>query len=317
MLAALLLAVAAPMAAPSPSAPMPAPSAPPEPRPIRTADMVANLYLPARGGKVPAILLLGGSEGGLGKGVARQAALLAGRGYAVLQLSYFAGPGQPAILKLIPIETFTRVIDWLKKQPEVAGDRIGIIGTSKGAEAALLVASRRPDLKIIVLGVPSSVVWPGIDGDTMVAASSWTEQGQPLPYLPFGWSGEWRGIYALYAGGLADTAKATAAAIPAERAGGAIVMVCGEADGLWPSCPMARAVTARLKDRHYPHPVTLLAYPDAGHAAFGPPVDPLAPGAATIGVLGGTVAGNLAARADGWPRVLAALDAALQPGTGR
>lgn len=317
MFAALLLAIAAPIAAPPPSTSAQSTSAHPEPRAIRTADMVGDLYLPSRGGKVPAILLLGGSEGGLGKSAARQALQLAEHGYAVLHLSYFGSAGQPAQLKLIPIETFTRALDWLKAQPEIAADRIGIIGTSKGAEAALLVASRRPDLKIAVLGVPSSVVWPGIDGATMVSASSWTEEGRPVPYLPYGWSGEWKGIHALYADGLTDTAKAATAAIPAERAGGAIVMVCGEADGLWPSCPMARAVAARLKDRRYAHPVTLLAYRDAGHAAFGPPIDPAALGAATIGALGGTVAGNLAARADGWPKVLAALDAALQPGAAR
>lgn len=283
-------------------------------REIRGADMVADLYLPANSRPAPAILLLGGSEGGLSKGAARQGALLSARGYVVLHLSYFGGPGQPAQLKGIPLETFTRALDWLKAQPEVARDRIGIIGVSKGAEAALLVASRRPELKIAVLGVPSSVVWPGIGGAELVTESSWTEAGKPVPFTPYGWTGEWRGIYALYADALADPAKASEGAIPAERAGGAIVMVCGEADALWPSCPMARAVAARLGKAKYRHPVTLLAYPDAGHASFGPPLDPAAPSTATIGALGGTVAGNIAARADGWSKVLAALDAALMPG---
>lgn len=289
-------------------------------RQIRDGGMVADLYRPAASGRAPAILLLGGSEGGLGKAAAEQAAALAAHGYIVLQLSYFGSPGQPAALKSIPIETFTRALDWLKTQPDVARGRIGLVGTSKGAEAALLVATRRPDVTIAVLGVPSSVVWPGIDRSGIVTESSWTENGTPVPFTPYGWTGEWRGIHALYADALADPAKAARGAISAERARATIVMVCGEADGLWPSCPMARAVATRLRNANYPYRSTVLAYPDAGHAAFGPPPDPGTPAAArigTLGGLGGSVAGNAAARADGWPKVLAALDAALAPGTGR
>ncbi|AXJ96500.1 dienelactone hydrolase [Sphingomonas sp. FARSPH] len=287
------------------------------PQHIRDGGMVGDLYRPARAGRAPAILLLGGSEGGLGNAAAVQAAALAAHGYIVFQLSYFGSPGQPVALKSIELETFTRALDWLKAQPGVAGDRIGIVGTSKGAEAALLVASRRTDLKIAVLGVPSSVVWPGIDREGLVTESSWTAGGKAVPFTPYGWTGEWHGIHALYADALADPAKAAAGAIPAERAQAAIVMVCGEADGLWPSCPMARAVETRLKAAGYRHPVMVLAYPDAGHAAFGPPPDPASQAAGMAAPLGGSAAGNRAARVDGWPRVLAALDAALTPGTDR
>ena len=91
-------------------------------------------------------------------------------------------------------------------------------------------------------------------------------------------------------------------------------MVCGEQDRLWPSCAMARAIAARLAAARYRYSVTLLAYPDAGHLAFGPPLDPDAPGVTKIASLGGTMRGNLAARADGWPKILAALATALRPG---
>ena len=315
LLTALALsAVLAPAAAPTST---PASTEAIAPQHIRDGAMIADLYRLARAGRTPAILLLGGSEGGLGKAAANQAAALAAHGYVVLQLSYFGSPGQPAALKSIPIEIFTRALDWLKAQPGVAGDSIGIIGTSKGAEAALLVASRRIDLKIAVLGVPSSVVWPGIDRDGIVTESSWTEGAKPVAFTPYGWTGEWRGIHALYADALADPAKAALGAIPAERAQAAIVMVCGEADGLWPSCPMARAVETRLQTANYRYRVTVLAYPDAGHTAFGPPVDPASQPAGTAAPLGGSVAGNRAARNDGWPKVLAALDAALTPATVR
>ena len=319
MLLATLFAVAAaqvamPDSTPSVVVAMPSES---EPRRIRTPEMVADFYLPAASRPVPAILLLGGSEGGLSNGGAREARLLAERGYAVLHLSYFGSPGQPATLKMIPVETFDRALDWLKAQAEVAGDRIGVIGTSKGAEAALLVASRRSDIRITVLGVPSSVTWPGIDNANLVTEASWSENGKPVPFVPYGWTGEWKGIHALYADGLNDAAAVERASIPAERVNGPIVMVCGERDSLWPSCPMSQAIQERLRTRSFTHPVTLLSYPEAGHAAFGPPVEASAQNAAMLSFFGGTSAGTTAARTDSWPKVLAAIDAALKRSTAR
>lgn len=88
-LTALAIAAALPQAA---SAPPPPATTAAAPQAIRTAAMTADLYLPSGIAPAPAILLLGGSEGGLSKGVARQATLLAARGYAVLHLSYFGSP---------------------------------------------------------------------------------------------------------------------------------------------------------------------------------------------------------------------------------
>lgn len=105
------------LAAALPPTPVPASSVAIAPQHIRDGGMIADLYRPVRTGRAPAILLLGRSEGGLGKAAAAQAAALAARGYAVLQLSYFGGPSQPAALKSIPIETFARALDSLKAQP--------------------------------------------------------------------------------------------------------------------------------------------------------------------------------------------------------
>ena len=306
MILPLLLAAASP----TQTATAPTPAS----RPVREGDMLGDYYSPAvsSGGRAPAVLLLGGSEGGLGAGAKRQARALAARGYAVLHLSYFGGPGQPAALKLIPLESFYRGLDWLKAQPAVDGARIGVVGTSKGAEAALLIASRRPDVRAAVLGSPSSVAWAGIDGMSGVNESSWTENGRPVPFTPYGWTGKWEGILALYAAGLAGP-DGRRGGVPLERVAAVVVMVCGEKDALWPSCPMARDAAARLKAAG--RQVTLLAYPDAGHAAFGPPAEPGTPPPTpeVMAMMGGTAEGTTAARVDAWPRVLDALDAALEP----
>lgn len=279
--------------------------------PIRLPDMVGNYYPGAGEGRRPAILLLGGSEGGLGAAADGQARLLAKEGFAVLVLAYYRLPGQPQRFELIPLETFTRALDWLKRQDGVDPTRLAIMGTSKGAEAALLMASRRADVRAVVAAVPSQVTWQGFDWSfAPVNTSSWSEGGKPVPYLPIttvGWNGD------IYGPALADAAKHPEAAIPVERIAGPVLLLCGEDDKLWPSCPMARAVKARRDQRGNALTTTLLAYPDAGHFGVGPQLPAGRDVPAMITMFGGTKEGNVAARADGWPRTVAFLKQALSP----
>jgi dienelactone hydrolase len=97
--------------------------------------------------------------------------------------------------------------------------------------------------------------------------------------------------------------------IPVERAAAPLLLICGEADNVWPSCPMARAVKARAEQHGRPA-VTLLAYRQAGHGVFGMPRSPSDPKLADLAKLGGTPQGNNTARQDNWPKMLAFLDAA-------
>lgn len=62
------------------------------PQHIRDGGMVGDLYRPARAGRAPAILLLGGSEGGLGNAAAVQAAALAAHGYMIFPAFIFRQP---------------------------------------------------------------------------------------------------------------------------------------------------------------------------------------------------------------------------------
>jgi dienelactone hydrolase len=95
--------------------------------------------------------------------------------------------------------------------------------------------------------------------------------------------------------------------IPVERIAARILLVCGEADQIWPSCPMARQIQNRLRARGRP-PATLLAYDDAGHLAFGLP---LPPGDPRVASSGGTDPGNRTARSDSWNKAIAFLKAQL------
>jgi dienelactone hydrolase len=285
-------------------------------RRIREDGIIAN-YFPGTGsGKRPGVLFLGGSEGGLSPGVTRMAKELQSRGYSVLHLSYFGAPGQPPILSLIPLETFDRALAWLKAQPDVDGERIAVVGGSKGAEAALIVAARHPELRAVVAGMPSHVAWQGIDFNLLnfminTPGGSWTLNGRPIPFVAY--TQDFRGgdIVELYRKSLEQAPNLKDATIRIELTRAPVLLICGKQDTLWPSCLMADRVKERAVQMGGPA-VTVLAYENAGHAVMGIPIDKTNKNYDTLDSLGGTDDGNNAARADGWAKILAHLDAALR-----
>jgi dienelactone hydrolase len=229
-------------------------------------------------------------------------------GFTVLQLAYYRAPGQSRHLRNVPIETFASALRWLARQPDADPERAAVVGVSKGAEAALILATRHPELDAVVAASPSSVVWPAISW-LGSPDSSWTERGRRMPALPFGGPGPSFDIKSRYDNGLERLARHPEAVIPVERAAAPILLVCGEADNLWPSCPMARQVRDRAR-KHGRPAVTLLAYADAGHSVMGQPWPAGSPAFERLGRAGGTNGGNNAARADSWPRIVAFLKAA-------
>lgn len=313
--ATLALLLAMPAAAEAPSCGAPLPPAPEVPTSaVRTVltekGLVGEFYAPPTPGKHPAILVLGGSEGGLA-GSVPLARRLANEGYATFALAYFGAPGTPGQLDLIPMEYFRAALDWLEARPEVDGRRIGLIGASKGGEAVLEIASRFDDVRVVVAGAPSSVVWQSLNFGAV--NSSWSAGGRPAPFVPYDMSRPFAGVLKLYVDSLATLPDHQDAIIPVERINGPVMLVAGEADQMWPSAAMSRQVADRLKAKGFRYDVALAIYPDAGHGAFGVPSTPDNPRARMLPCYGGTLDGNLAARVDGWPKVLTFLKAALKP----
>lgn len=287
----------------------PAPISASAPTVVRDDGLAAEYY-PADPAKAArgAVVVLGGSEGGLGgaRAVARR---LAADGLDALAVSYFGEPGQPPKLDLVPIEPVGRAIAWLKAGPN-AGEPVAVVGVSKGAELALLVASRDNRIKAVVAAVPTHVLWQGIDQTGGPTGASWTAEGRSLPYVPYNMSNGFQGVYRLYADSLPTASPE--AEIAVERIAGPILLVSSDDDGLWPSADMAERIVARLKARGFRHGVTHLNYVGAGHAVFGPPLGAMAPQqAARLVSLGGTAEGVSAARADVWPKTVAFLKQVL------
>jgi uncharacterized protein len=197
-------------------------------------------------------------------------------------------------------------------------ERVGILGWSRGAEAALLVASRESLIHAVIAVSPSSFVWVG-ENFKARPKPAWTLAGKAIPYVrprPPKSLRPGMPIEALLASFLAQANARPDAQIPVERINGAVLLISGGDDHLWPSAAMAAQITSRLEAAHFAHVYRSLSYARAGHVAF------VANPAALTGkaarrmvspMLGGTLESDRAAWKDDWPRALRFLSAALAP----
>ena len=296
--------------------------------PVTDSGLVGSLRLPPHTGPHPGLLVLGGSECGLASAEQR-ADLLASRGYAVLALAYCAWPDSagrmpPTMEHLargvmeVPLEYVETGLRWLASRPEVDPTRIGLWGTSKGAELALLVAAANPTPRAVVAVVPSSVAWPGLTSPWR-RGPSWTREGNPIPFVPYS-SDSTRmrrlahprqpALAHMYLASLDDSAAVRRAAIPVERIGAAILLISGGDDTLWPSSVMADMIERRLRERGSTTPVVHLRNENAGHA-IAPPYYPTTEVARR---LGGTPLGNALAQERAWRQALEFLERHLKQG---
>ncbi len=268
-------------------------------------------------GRLPLLIVLGGSEGG--SFTARTyAPLLAAQGFAVLGLPYYSPgydpadtvAGLPTSFTEISADRLLAVKAWAERQDGIDATRIGLWGVSKGGEFALIAASRLPWLQAVVAVVPSDVVWEGW-GRPGPATSSFSWDGKPLPFVPYlgveqefarvarGERMEMRRPH--IAGRAANPDRVPAARIRVEDYAGALLLIGGDDDRVWPSGPMAQAVadTRAAAGRS----TALLRFADAGHALAGPGTDP-------VGIMqanGGTLAGIAQARSTAWAATIAFL----------
>jgi dienelactone hydrolase len=293
---------------------------------IREDGVVGTLFLPPGSGQRRAIIVLGGSSGGVWEA---RAALLASHGYAALALGYFRMPGLPRGLVNIPLEYFENAIRWMRRHDWLGDGFLAVIGASRGGELALLLGATFPDLNAVIATAPSGVVHspfgPSTPGDTGPRAP-WTFRGSPLPYLQENnrtgdpsaveRRGEALVETPLYLAWLRDTTAVERSSIRVERINGPVLMISGKDDAMWPSFAMAEVARRRLETHRHPFPFVHLAYDGAGHAIFAPygpttmSTSMRHPVTSKQYALGGTPRANAAAAEDSWPKILEVLERA-------
>lgn len=263
---------------------------------------VTGTFLSAKvAGRVPGVIVLGGSEGGVSR---PNAALIASHGFPSLALGYFGMEALPNDLERIPVATVDRAVEWLAKQPGVVPNRIIVIGGSKGAELALLAASLNPKIKGVIAVSPSSVVWEAIS-QSKESYSSWTSRGKDISFAPYVQTDEYRKSRRLIDLYLPSYEKAPAESqIAVERIAGPILLISGRNDLLWPSAAMADAVEARLKKNNFKHKVLNRQWDNVGHHVAGVPNRPTADSVR----LGGTPQTIANAQFEAWREIIAFLN---------
>jgi hypothetical protein len=284
-------------------------------REVRSAGLVGTLFLPRGKGPFPALVVLGGSEGG--NSAEDVGALLGSHGYVCLALAYFGLDSLPPALEEIPLEYFQKALDWLLTQEFVQRDRVGMLGTSKGAEAALLVASRDRRIRTVVAYAPSSVVWSCLC--PAAGKSSWSSNGAAVPFVPFEEdptnsppAGFPLRIGLNYQYSLRNEPAIQKATIPVELINGPVLLISGMDDQLWPSFGLGKLIMQRLTTRRHRFQDRHLAYQNAGHLigkAYLPVGSTLIAGGRIES--GGTPLGDARAQEDSWPSVLTFLNRAL------
>jgi hypothetical protein len=153
----------------------------------------------------------------------------------------------------------------------------------------------------VVSQVGSALTWGGFGVGVDDNDIAWRFEGEPVPQMWEYPDDSERG--------LEDAAMVEAAEIPVERVDGRVLLTSGEDDQIWRSTLLSEYAVRRAGRLGAAARVEHVAYADAGHGCSAPPgyPVPIASVHAVDGVtstLGGTRAGNNAARVDTWRRLL-------------
>jgi dienelactone hydrolase len=199
---------------------------------------------------------------------------------------------------MIPLEYFNKPIEWLIKNEYTQGGKIIVIGESKGAELALLLASRKPEISGVVAFVPSAVVFQGMPKVFWPPRSSWSYAGKQIPFVPYNLNNlpDKNNVLNIYRNSLKQQEAVKKALIPVNKIKGPVLLFSAADDGMWPSVEMSDMIMRTLKDQKFGYTYEHITYDNAGHTLM------------EYYMMGGTEEGNRKARIDSTEKTLSFLN---------
>ncbi|XP_067664326.1 acyl-coenzyme A thioesterase 1-like [Haliotis asinina] len=258
---------------------------------LRDGLLRGTLFLPEGEGPFPGIIDMFGSTGGLTE---FRAALLASRGFASYALPFFGYDDLPPSLADFDFDYVLGAVDWFACHQSVQHGGIGVVGTSKGGELALLLGMATNKVKALV----------NITGPPFYSFTDLKKSGQVY----------WKGVKApegnltqtdegIY---LRDIDASYGDIIPAWKNNARILYLCGDDDGVLMDTYANTFMEACPEEEQ--KNIELIIYPGAGHL-IEPPYMPLC---RTIYhnmlgmtlVMGGQTEGHAVAQEDAWKRLL-------------
>lgn len=216
-----------------------------------------RLYL-GEGDNQPLIVAFGGGDGGnawTNDRVKDKRDQLIHKGYAFLAVSYFGAENTPKVLDRISLNVIHDAIVKASENPKVDGKRIAVLGVSKGAELALLLASHFKDITCVIAMVPSHCAFPA---HTLTAStSSWTLDGKEVPYVPMTMeavpAAMEHDLLTAFTIMLKDKEAVEKALIPVENINGPVLLLSAMNDEQWPSAEMSHDIMQSLKQEQFSH----------------------------------------------------------------
>jgi len=298
-------------------------------REVNAPGVQGTLFSPPDDGSPrPAVIVLGGSEGGIP--AESYVAQFANAGFVSFGLAWFGTKDLTEHLANVPVETFASAVRWLREQPGVDPGKIGIVGTSIGGVAALLAAAENPEIGAVVSFNGGGLIFQSIDPDPTARVreqSTFSRGGVPLPFLPIAsvpmTNESLQTAYYLrvFLGAYfaADARAISAATVPVEKIQGPVLMIAGQSDRLLGSATMSELAFERLCKSDFKPRFQLLAYSGAGHnlGATGLPGTPATLTQELIGPnqipysFGGSPRQIESARQDSWKSAIEWLHSAL------
>jgi uncharacterized protein len=217
----------------------------------------------------PLIVAFGGSQGGNTWAEAYWSEMrtkFINQGYAVLAIGYFNTAGTPETLDRISLNAIYDTIKTVSNNPKIDKEKIMLLGTSRGGELVLNLASRYNDFDAVVALVPAHVRFPA--ASITANTSAWTFNGEELSYLPI----PFRAVVAALAGNkkkaweiiLENEKSKPEAQIEAEKIDCPILLLSAKDDEEWPSQYMCKEIIDRLSNNNYKYYYEHISF-DGGH----------------------------------------------------
>ena len=218
------------------------------------------------------VICFGGSDGGPNFETAKR---LAEEGYETFALFMFGMKNQEQTLRKIPLEQFEDVISYINENIK-DNKPISVVAASKGAEYALNLASKYPEIDNLILMAPSSYNFAGLDFKDY--GSSWTYKGEELPYIDIkksSFNSFLKNIIVpaiikspisfkeTYNSAIEKDSTSKEKLIPAKDVKANILMIVGEDDFMWDSLAMAN----KIKEQN--PKAKIYSYKGAGHIFAG------------------------------------------------
>lgn len=231
-----------------------------------------GILFPVDNRKDKVVIVVSGSNGGM-RMTKDCAEFYYKNGIPALAVALFKTKETQKNLDRVPIEYIRFAIAWLKEQ---GYEQIGIDGTSKGSEIALLAATMFSDLSCVIARVPSHFISEGLvtygKSKRPSGTSCWSYDGKEIPFAPYT-AREFNIPKILIKEkemNLISINKEKMVTretlIPIEKIKAPILFLSAINDTIWPSYESSLYMEKYLEEKDYAYPFKHIAFENLSHA---------------------------------------------------